>query len=112
VLHQETADHAVADGVICSFLVEHLEQPSQLFAVVEHLLKPHGFAFVTGALTAAQVDHIFEFRRESELIRMCEDNGLRVLASLSAGPKRTFRKAQFLPRSMAMLLQKRINDTF
>jgi SAM-dependent methyltransferase len=101
-----------ADGVICSFLVEHLECPQQLFAVVGHLLRPHGFAFVTGALTAAQVDHIYEFRCESELVSLCEENGLRVLATLSAGPKRILPKARFLPRSMALVVQKRITDTF
>jgi ubiquinone/menaquinone biosynthesis C-methylase UbiE len=96
-----------ADGVICSFLVEHLEQPEQLFAVVEHLLKPRGFAFITGALTAAQVDHIYEFCHESELVRLCEDHGLRVLSTLSAGPKRLLPKATFMPRSMALIVQKR-----
>ncbi len=99
-----------ADAVICSFLVEHLEEPGQLFAVINHLLRPRGVAFVTGALTAAQVDHIYEFRRESELVAMCEDHGLRVLETLSAGPKRTLPKARYLPRSMALLVQKRSND--
>ena len=101
-----------ADGVICSFLVEHLERPEQLFAVVQHLLKPRGIAFVTGALTAAQVDHIYEFRYESDLVRLCEDHGLRVLSTLSAGPRRLLPKARFLPRSMALIVQKRIGDTF
>jgi ubiquinone/menaquinone biosynthesis C-methylase UbiE len=101
-----------ADGVICSFLVEHLERPEELFAVVRHLLKPKGVGFITGALTAAQVDHIFEFRRESELVLLCEQNGLRVLATLSAEPKRTLPKAQFLPRSMALIVRRRTSDTF
>jgi 2-polyprenyl-3-methyl-5-hydroxy-6-metoxy-1,4-benzoquinol methylase len=101
-----------ADAVICSFLIEHLEQPQQLMAVVHHLLKPKGVAFVTGALTAAQVDHIYEFRHESELVKMAEDHGLRVTATFSGGPKRTFRNAQFLPRSMALILQKRSHATF
>ncbi|HVU88622.1 MAG TPA: class I SAM-dependent methyltransferase [Pirellulales bacterium] len=103
---------ASADGVICSFLVEHLEQPEKLFAVISHLLKPRGFGFVTGALTAAQVDHIYEFRYESELVKMCEDHGLRVLATLSANPARTLPKARYMPRSMALLVQKRINDIY
>jgi hypothetical protein len=101
-----------ADGLICSFLVEHLERPQELFAVTRHLLKPRGFAFITGALTAAQVDHIYEYRYESELVKDCEQHGLRVLATLSAGPQRTLPKARFLPRSMALIVQKRINDTF
>ncbi len=101
-----------ADGVICCFLLEHLEDPNQLFAVVQHLLKPKGMAFLIGGLTAAHTDHIYEYRRESELILQSEAHGLRVVGSLSLGPKRTLRKAQFLPRSMAMVVQKRTNDIF
>ncbi len=63
-------------------------------------------AFITGVLTAAQIDHIYEFREESELVRMCELNGLRVLETLSASPRRTLPKARFLARSMALLVQK------
>ncbi len=103
---------ASADAVICSFVVEHLEQPSQLFAGISHLLKPGGIAFVTGALTAGQIDHIWEFKRESELVLMCEDNGLRALITLSGGPRRTLPNAHYLPRSMALIVQKRRNDIF
>lgn len=91
---------------ICSFLVEHLEEPQRLFAVVYQLLQPGGVAFITGALTAAQIDHIFEFRRESELVQMAESQGLRVLETLSTNPKRLLPRARFIPRSMAMLVQK------
>jgi len=101
-----------ADGLICSFLLEHLENPEALFAVARHLLKPHAIGFITGALTAAQVDHIYEYRRESELVKQCEDHGLRVLATLSAAPKRILPRAQFLPRSMALIVQKRKTDLF
>lgn len=101
-----------ADGVICGFLVEHLERPEQLFESVQHLLKPRGLAFLTGVLTAAQVDHIYEFRYESELVRLCEEHGLRVLSTLSAAPKRTLAGARFLPRSMALIAQKRVGDIF
>ena len=101
-----------ADGVICSFLVEHLESPKRLFAVIHHLLKPGGFGFVTGALTAAQVDHIYEFRNESELVLLCEEHGLRVLSTLSTGPKRVLPNARFLPRSMALIVQKQAANSF
>jgi ubiquinone/menaquinone biosynthesis C-methylase UbiE len=109
-LQQIQADSA--DGVICSFLVEHLEQPQLLFTIVHHLLRHRGIAFITGALTAAQVDHIYEYHYESELVRHCEENGLRVLATLSAAPRRILSNAHFLPRSMALIVQKRINDIF
>jgi SAM-dependent methyltransferase len=95
-----------ADAGISSFLIEHLEHLSRLFDVIHHLLKPGGLFFVTGALTAAQIDHIYEFHKESELVCMAEDSGLRVLETLSTHPQRQFPGAKFLPRSMALLVQK------
>ena len=105
-LGQMDADSA--DACICCFLIEHLEQPDKLFGVIRHLLRAGGRAFVTGALTAAQVDHIYEFRRESELIVLAEAQGLRVLESLSVNPKRLLPKARFVPRSMSLVLHKPI----
>lgn len=96
-----------ADAAICSFLIEHLEQPDQLLAVIAHLLRPGGTAYLTGALTAAQIDHIYEFTHESELVQIAEQQGLRVLESFSANPKRLLPGARFVPRSMAMRLEKR-----
>ena len=101
-----------ADAVICSFLIEHLEDPDKLLEVIHHLLKPAQTAFLTGALTAAQIDHIYEFRRESDLVKMAEDHGLRVIETLSVGPKRLFPNATFMPRSMALILRKRKNDIY
>ena len=97
-----------ADVAICSFLVEHLERPEKLFGVITHLLRRGGRAFITGALTAAQVDHIYEFRRESELVCMAEAHGLRVVEMLSANPKRLLPGARFVPRSIAMLAEKTV----
>jgi len=99
-------DEECADAGITSFLIEHLEDPAQLFRVINHLLRPGEIFFVTGALTAAQIDHIYEFRKESELVAMAEDSGLRVLETLSTNPKRLFPRARFVPRSMALLVQK------
>lgn len=98
--------HASADALICSFLIEHLERPEKLLEVIAHLLEPGARGFLTGALTAAQVDHIYEFRRESELVAMCERHGLRVLESLSVNPRRTLPGARFIPRSMGLVVQR------
>lgn len=106
----EPNDVTPADACICSFLIEHLERPDRLLEIMGRLVQPHGLAFLTGALTAAQVDHIFEFRRESELVAMAERSGFRVLELRSAGPQRTLRGATFLPRSAALILQKRRGD--
>lgn len=104
-------DASTADAGICSFLIEHLEEPEQLFHVIHHLLRPGGVFFVTGALTAAQIDHIYEFRHESELVRMAEDNELRVLETFSTNPARLLPGARFVPRSMALLVQKPVQST-
>jgi 2-polyprenyl-3-methyl-5-hydroxy-6-metoxy-1,4-benzoquinol methylase len=101
-----------ADACICCFLVEHLEEPAKLLETMAHVLAPGGVAFLTGALTAAQVDHIYEFRRESELILLAEQHGFRVMETRSVSPVRTLPKARFLPRSMAVLMQKRTHDTW
>ena len=101
-----------ADAVVCNFLVEHLERPEKLFAVIRHLLKPGGAAFITGAITAAQIDHIYEFRYESELVRMAEAAGLRVTETFSGAPRRTLPNARFLPRSMLLVVRKRRNEIY
>ncbi|MBL8826041.1 MAG: class I SAM-dependent methyltransferase [Planctomycetaceae bacterium] len=111
-LNLEVVEANSADAVICNFLIEHLERPEKLMAVINHLLKPGQKAFLTGALTAAQIDHIYEFRYESELVKLAEDNGLRVLETFSGGPRRTLPNAKFLPRSMALIMQKRQNDIY
>ncbi len=107
----EVAD-ASSDACICCFLVEHLETPERLLQNMARILRPGGMAFFTGALTAAQVDHIKEFKRESELVLLAEEQGFRVLDMRSVGPRRTLPKARFLPRSAAFILQKRIQDSW
>lgn len=101
-----------AQACICCFLVEHLEAPRELFKAMAHVTEPGGLVFFTGALTAAQVDHIYEFRLESELIVMAEQAGFRVLESRSVAPARILKNATFLPRSMALVMQKKTHDTW
>jgi 2-polyprenyl-3-methyl-5-hydroxy-6-metoxy-1,4-benzoquinol methylase len=95
-------------GVSC-FLIEHLENPINLLKNLYQNLKPGAYAFVTAALTAAEIDHIFEIKKESDLIVMAEDAGFRVMSSYSAAPKNYPEKLKFLPRSMGMVLQKKTN---
>ncbi len=95
------------DAGISCFLLEHLEDPRALVSNLSEVLKDGGMAFVTTALTAAETDHIYEFRRESEVVNLVEDCGFRVLAMLSSDPGLHNPDAVFLPRSMAMVLQKR-----
>lgn len=103
------ADSAKQAG-LCCFLVEHLENPGLLLTNLRENLTDGAYAFVTTALTAAESDHIYEFRYESEVLKMMEDNGFRVIASYSSAPPSHPKKFRFLPRSIALVLQKRHND--
>ena len=67
---------------------------------------------MTGALTAAESDHITEFRRESEIVVMAEEAGFRVESTFSGAPTGYPRDFRFLPRSMALVLQKKQNDNW
>ena len=68
-------------------MIEHLEDPQKLLKNIAENLKEHGKAFVTLALTAAEVDHIYEIKFESEAVKLAKNSGLRVLETLSLGLK-------------------------
>ena len=97
------------NAAISSFLMEHLEKPELLLQNMASNLETRGYAFVTAGLTAAEVDHISEFRRESEIVLMAEEAGFRVINMFSAAPPSHSNSYKFLPRSLALILQKRKN---
>lgn len=98
------------DAGISCFLLEHLENPQALLDNLANQIKERGYAFVTAALTAAEVDHIFEMKRESELVLMAEKAGFRLCSLYSATPLTPRPRSRFLARSVGMVLQKRAND--
>jgi len=101
---------SVFDAGISCFLLEHLEQPLELLKSLAAALGERKTAFVTTALTSADAGHIFEFRRESEVLELAEEAGFRVVAAYSTTPPTTPAKAFFAPRSIALVLQKRAGE--
>ncbi len=101
-------DHPADAGVSC-FLLEHLEDPATLLKNMASNLEPHSLAFITCALTAAECDHIYEFTHESEPIVMAEAAGFRLLDCCSSAPASVPQDRRYLPRSMAMVLERRKN---
>lgn len=99
-----------ADAVVSCFLLEHLEQPEQLVDSVSRNLKIGGYAFLTAALTASETDHIYEIKRESEVVLLAEERDLRVVSLYSTSPNGHPRVNRFLPRSVGYVMQKRKND--
>lgn len=94
------------DAAVCSFMLEHLEKPGEFLANFAPSLRPGALAFVTIALTAAQTDHIYEFKNESEGILLAEAAGFELLECRVARPKRLLPGARFVPRVQAMILRK------
>lgn len=106
------SDGNLFDAATSCFLAEHLEDPGQLFINLANNLTTHGYAFVTCALTAAEIDHIYEFKSESEPIHLAQSAGFRVISTLSAAPDRASINSKYLPRSMALVLQKKKGDVW
>jgi 2-polyprenyl-3-methyl-5-hydroxy-6-metoxy-1,4-benzoquinol methylase len=98
------------NAAVSCFLMEHLEEPQLLLQNMATNLEPRGYAFIAAALTAAEVDHIYEFRRESEVVLMAEEAGFRVVSMYSSAPLLHPVSQKFLPRGLALVLQKRKND--
>jgi len=100
------------DAAVSFFLLEHLEAPRLLLRTLAGAVPAGARVFITTALTAAETDHIYEFRRESEVLLLAEEAGFRVVASLSATPLVDRGAARYIPRSMALSLQKRGDEHF
>jgi len=98
------------NAAISCFVMEHLEDPQLLLQNMASNLEARGHAFITAALTAAEVDHISEFRRESEIVSMAEKAGFRIISLYSSAPPCHPDSQRFLPRALGLVLQKRKND--
>jgi 2-polyprenyl-3-methyl-5-hydroxy-6-metoxy-1,4-benzoquinol methylase len=100
-------DQSKYDAAICSFMLEHLEKPDLFLKDFSSALKSGALAYVSLALTAAQTDHIFEFKYESEGILLAEAAGFQLIESRVARPMRLMAGTNFVPRVQAMLLRKK-----
>jgi ubiquinone/menaquinone biosynthesis C-methylase UbiE len=73
-----------AERIICSELLEHVPDPDGLLDKVRGALAPGGIAYLTGAINAAQPDHVFLFTSDQQLLRMVESHGFKIRAHLTA----------------------------
>lgn len=100
----------LGSAAICCFLLEHLEKPSNVLDNICKNLQDGGFLYLTAALTAAEIDHIYELKSESQLILLLEQSGFRVIHMYSSAPSSHSRRNHYLPRSVAIIAQKRHNQ--
>jgi 2-polyprenyl-3-methyl-5-hydroxy-6-metoxy-1,4-benzoquinol methylase len=94
------------DRVIAGELLEHLDQPQILMDAVYQALRPGGTAFVTAALTAAQMDHVTEFKTSEEVFKLAQNAGLDLVKHLEAGPQIVPKDTDKIPRVLAMVLRR------
>lgn len=55
------------DAIICGELMEHLEDPQSLIAKLHRLVRTDGQVFITAAIYAAHIDHIYLFKSAQEV---------------------------------------------
>lgn len=95
------------DVVISGELLEHIESPTKVLrAIYSRLKEDSSRAFVTAALTAANIDHIYEFKCPEEVVNMAAGEGLIVTDSLLVQPPTFPTDSQRVPRVFAMVVQR------
>lgn len=72
---------APADLVICQEVLEHIEDPAQFCRALYAMTKPGGHAYITGAINAGHVDHIYLYRTTEEVLDHVRQAGFEVLES-------------------------------
>jgi len=73
---------ASCSAIVMGEVLEHVEAPLAFLAKIRSLAAPGGFVFVTTAINAPAVDHIWLFRSPAEVTAMAAAAGLRVTAEL------------------------------
>ena len=76
----ETPVDGVYDWITMGEVLEHVEDPLALLAVVRQSLAPHGRFFVTTCVNSPAVDHIYQFHTVDEIRRLVRQAGLTVVA--------------------------------
>ena len=94
------------DIIIAGELLEHVENPQMVFHAVKSQLKNNNsVGFITAAITAANLDHVYEFKEPEEVTKMMNSCGLVLVDSLLVSPP-TVSVAKKIPRILSMIVKK------
>lgn len=97
-------DLPLFNSAVSCFVLEHLERPSDFLKHLACAVHDGAPCFVTLALTAGQIDHIYEFVEGDEAIGMASDAGFQLVESFVTGPRRVRPGATRIPRVQALRL--------
>lgn len=70
-----------ADFVICQEVLEHLENPAEFVRSLFDMTKPGGRAYISAAINAGHVDHIYLYRNPDEVLKHLTDAGFDIIDS-------------------------------
>jgi SAM-dependent methyltransferase len=104
------ADGALVPGyaaIVMGEVLEHVEEPQRFMRRIRDLAAPGAFVFITTAINAPAVDHIYLFRSPAEVRSLCEDAGLEFVDQLVvpySGLSIEESQARALPVNIAMVL--------
>lgn len=70
-----------ADFVICQEVLEHLENPAEFVQGLFRMTRPGGYSYISAAINAGHVDHIYLYRNPDEVLRHLTDAGFTVIDS-------------------------------
>lgn len=91
--------------IIAGELLEHLDKPQLLIHAISRQLNKGGYAFITAAITAAAVDHVYEFKGQDEVFALLKDTPLKLIDSLLVFPPTHRPGTDRVPRVLAMIVQ-------
>jgi SAM-dependent methyltransferase len=94
------------DAVITGELLEHLDDPASFLAECVRVTKPGGFLFVTTAIYAASVDHVFMFEDVESVNHMLQGSGATLWSYLAIPVRPEDPLGRRIPTNYAAILQK------
>jgi len=70
-----------ADLVVCQEVLEHLEDPAEFVCSLFNMTKPGGLAYISAAINAGHVDHIYLYRSPDEVSHHLTAAGFEIVDS-------------------------------
>lgn len=93
------------DALICIEVLEHLEAPEVLLRALRRQVEPEAHVFVSAALNAADIDHVYLYREPAALIRQVEAAGFRIEATRLAEGRALGPAGVPVPAVMALIMR-------